>query len=383
MFHGDSVLSLPQGFRSLGRTEKGSSAIAVHSEKPWMGLQFHPEVDHTEQGQAILEYFAVDLCKLPLRPYRLSPDAIIQKIRDEVGATEEVICAVSGGVDSTITAFLIAKAIGRRMHAIYIDSSLMRVGTREKIQEIFAHVPEADLRIVDASERFLLALDGILDPEEKRKRVGALYIDLFQEQATSFPQVSFLAQGTIYSDVIESKGTKNASTIKSHHNVGGLPASLKLKLLEPVRELYKDEVREIGRMLGLPAEFLAVHPFPGPGYAIRIRGEVTPKRLSQLRIADEIVMEEIRSAGFYDRLFQCFAIMTGAKSTAVKGDGRAFEEVVAIRAYGSLDVMTASWARLPDALLDRIGRRIVNEVPHVSRVVYDITSKPPATMEWE
>ena len=251
------------------------------------------------------------------------------------------------------------------------------------VEEIFSRYTDADLHVVDASERFLEALKGEEDPEKKRAIIGKLYVDIFQEEAAKLDGVKYLAQGTIYSDVIESKGSKLADKIKSHHNVGGLPDTLKLELLEPLREYYKDEVRELGSLSGLPKEYIEVHPFPGPGYAIRIRGAVDEGRLNQLRQADAIVLEELCKAGLYTQVFQCFAILTGAYSTAVKGDGRAFEEVVAIRAYESTDVMTADWARLPYPLLETLSRRIVNEVPHISRVVYDITGKPPATMEWE
>lgn len=377
--HGDTVSIIPPGFKILGSTEKVFAAAALHPEKKWLGVQFHPEAKHTDYGPDLLAYFAEELCGISSQPHALDPEIVIQKIKDTVG-NAEVICAVSGGVDSTVAAFLLTKAIGKQMHPIYVDSSLMRPGTREKVEEIFS---ESQLHVVDAKQRFLDALKDVEDPEQKRAIVGKLYVDIFQEIASELHNVAYLAQGTIYSDVIESKGTTHAAKIKSHHNVGGLPASLNLKLIEPVRDYYKDEVRELGLLAGLPEKYIKVHPFPGPGYAIRIRGAVDEKRLSQVQQADMIILEELDKAGLYDEVFQCFAVMTGAYSTAVKGDGRAFEEVVAIRAYESTDVMTATWAKLPYPFLEKVARRIVSEVPNISRVVYDITEKPPATMEWE
>jgi GMP synthase (glutamine-hydrolysing) len=259
----------------------------------------------------------------------------------------------------------------------------MRPETDVRVKYIFSKLISADLVIVDAKKRFLTALTGITDPEEKRKTIGKLYIDIFAEVAQKHSGATFLAQGTIYSDVIESKGSRHASKIKSHHNVGGLPADLKFTLLEPMRSYYKDEVRQLGRLAGLPEEIINLQPFPGPGYAVRIRGEVTPERLKQIRIADDIVVDEMKKAGLYTNVFQCFAVMTGAYSTAVKGDQRVFAEVVAIRAHESRDIMTSRWAHIPYDVLEKMSSRIVNEVPNVSRVVYDITTKPPATMEWE
>ncbi len=382
MSHGDTVTKLPKGFTAVGHTKHVVYAAVVNEKINIFGVQFHPEADHTQYGQELLKNFAVTICHEIPHPLRLHPKDIIVEIKKVVGS-KRVICAVSGGVDSTVAAFLIGKAIGKNLIPVYVDSGLMRPGTDIKVKNIFTKLIRADLVIVHAEDRFLTALKGITDPEIKRKTIGKLYIDIFQEQAIKHKDAVFLGQGTIYSDVIESKGSKHASHIKSHHNVGGLPASLHLKLIEPLRHLYKDEVRGIGRRAGLPEEIILTHPFPGPGFAIRIRGEVTQVRLAQVKIADAIVMEEIKRAGLYDKVFQCFAVMTGAYSTAVKGDGRVFAEVVAVRAYESRDIMTSQWARIPYDVLGVISSRIVNEVPNISRVVFDITTKPPATMEWE
>ncbi|MEP7166670.1 MAG: glutamine-hydrolyzing GMP synthase [Candidatus Woesebacteria bacterium] len=382
MSHGDTVTKLPKDFEVVGTTASVPLAAVACEAKRLYGILFHPEAHHSEQGKELLRHFAVTICGEALNPLVLDPAPIITDIKNTVG-NAKVICAVSGGVDSTVAAALIAKAIGKQLIAVYVESGLMREHTQEAVKKLFSVHVKATLVVIEARARFMKALKGVTDPEVKRKTIGKLYIELFDEEAKKHIDVQFLGQGTIYSDVIESKGSKHASHIKSHHNVGGLPKDMKLKLLEPMRAFYKDEVREIGRKLSVPEEFVSLHPFPGPGYAIRIRGEVTEKRLSQEKAADKIVMEEMRTAGFYHKVFQCFAVLTGAYSTAVKGDGRVFAEVVAVRAYESTDVMTDQWADLPYAVLAKISSRIVNEVPDISRVVYDITNKPPATMEWE
>jgi len=382
MSHGDTVTKLPPGFESIGNTAHVANAAVVNQKKNFFGVQFHPEAAHTEHGQDVLKHFAQEICHEKLEPLTLNPDEIIEEIKSKVG-DKKVICGVSGGVDSTVASFLIGKAIGQQLLPVYIESGFMRPGTREQVEHIFRELIDAPLTVVEAEEQFMSALKGVTDPEKKRKIIGKLYVELFSKEAAKHKDASFLGQGTIYSDVIESKGSKHASAIKSHHNVGGLPKDMHLELLEPVRLFYKDEVREIGRLVGLPEETVMQQPFPGPGFAIRIRGEVTPERLAQAKQADIIVLEEIGAAGLLNQVFQCFPVMTGAESTAVKGDGRVFAEVIAIRAYESDDVMTSQWAHLPYEVLGRISSRIVNEVLNVSRVVYDITTKPPATMEWE
>lgn len=381
MSHGVTVTKLPTGYTTYASTKQVAYAAIANEKARIYGVQFHPEAHHTEHGLEVLRNFAT-ICNEKLEPITLDPKAIIASIKETVGQ-QKVICAVSGGVDSTVAAFLIGKAIGHNLIPVYVDSGLMRAGTTERVEYIFSKLVRADLVIVDAKKRFLTNLKGLTDPEQKRKTIGKLYVDIFQEIAAKHPQAGFLGQGTIYSDVIESKGSKHASNIKSHHNVGGLPKDMHLKLLEPLRSFYKDEVRELGKLSGLPEDIVAQQPFPGPGYAVRIREEVTPERLEQVKQADGIVIEEMQKAGLYDKVFQCFALMTGAYSTAVKGDERMFSEVVGIRAYESADIMTSQWARIPYDVLQTISSRIVNEVPHVSRVVYDITTKPPATMEWE
>jgi len=382
MSHGDSVTKLPAGFTAVGSTTTVPHAAVMNVKRKLYGVLFHPEADHTEYGSQLLRNFAMDVCHEILHPLAVNPMQIIKNIKTTVG-NKKVICAVSGGVDSTVVAFLIGRAIGKNLIPVYVDSGLMRPGTDQRVKHIFTKLVRAKLVVAHAEKRFMDALSGITDPETKRKIIGKLYVDIFQEQAKKYTDAAFLGQGTIYSDVIESKGSRHASHIKSHHNVGGLPKSLHLTLIEPLRHLYKDEVREVGRLAGLPDEIVQTHPFPGPGFAVRIRGEVTPARLSQVKLADAIVLEEIIKAKLYNHVFQCFAVMTGAYSTAVKGDGRVFAEVVAIRAYESRDIMTSTWARIPYDVLGIMSSRIVNEVPNVSRVVYDITTKPPATMEWE
>lgn len=384
MSHGDSVHSMPDNFTVIGSSENVHYAFVTDDKNKQYGVQFHPEVEHTEFGNKILENF-INICELKTEKIRFDLEKMKLEIRKTAGDAY-VIGAISGGVDSTVAGILAAEAIGKKFIPVYVENGLMREGTAEFVETIFKKHGITPI-IANAENEMLKLLKGVIDPEQKRKVIGKFYIDVFEKemrrQIKMGKNVKFLLQGTIYSDVIESKGTKHASKIKSHHNVGGLPKNMKLKLIEPVRSLYKDQVRNLGKLLGLPDSFVWRQTFPGPGYAVRIRGEVTKERLESERLADKIVIEELEKTGLMKKVFMSFAIMSGAYSTAVKGDGRFFGEVVALRIVESTDVMTAHWSNLPYEVLQRISSRIVNEVPGISRVVYDITTKPPATMEWE
>jgi len=386
MSHGDEVVKLPKNFEVAASTQKVKHTAIFSKNQKIFGVQFHPEIFHTQYGVEILKNFVEKICHLKTKTKPLDPKIIIEKIKKDYqkNGGGKVIAAISGGVDSTVASFLTAKAIGKNLIPIYIDNGLMRYGTKEKVKLIFEKMLEIKPKIITAENLFLKKLKGVINPEKKRKIIGGLYVRLFQKEAKKINGGNFLLQGTIYSDVVESGGSKGKSAvIKSHHNVGGLPKNLRLKLLEPLREFYKDEVREIGKKLELPDKIVFTQPFPGPGYAIRIIGEVTKKRLEKIKRADKILNDILKKAGFYEKVFQSFPILTGIKSTAVKGDNRVYGEVVAVRIYESIDIMSASWAKLPYQVLDKIAKEISQNVPDVSRVVYDITTKPPATMEWE
>ncbi|MBX6420116.1 MAG: glutamine-hydrolyzing GMP synthase [Nevskia sp.] len=385
MSHGDRVTELPPGFKCIASTRDVPIAGMADEQRRFYGLQFHPEVTHTPQGARIYARFVHEICGCgsAWTPGHIIADAIA-RVRAQVG-TGRVLLGLSGGVDSSVVAALLHKAIGEQLVCVFVDHGLLRLHEGDQVMQVFAKNLGVKVVRVDAQARFLRALEGVTDPEAKRKIIGKLFIEVFDEQAHQLRDVAFLAQGTIYPDVIESAGaaTGKAQVIKSHHNVGGLPERMKLKLVEPLRELFKDEVRAIGLELGLPREMIDRHPFPGPGLGVRILGEVTQAAADTLRAADHIFIEELRKSGWYDKTSQAFAVYVPSKSVGVTGDGRRYEPVIALRAVETVDFMTARWARLPHELLDECARRIVNEVPGVSRVVYDITSKPPATIEWE
>ena len=385
MSHGDQVKATPSEFETLAVTETCPIAAVRHRTRPFFGLQFHPEVSHTPEGGRILRNFLLDVCGCQgLWKMTTFIDRTIAEVRERVGQSR-VICGLSGGVDSSVVAALLLKAIGPQVACIFVDNGLLREGEAESVKHTFRDWYKADLHVADASARFLGALKGVLDPQEKRKRIGHVFIDVFKEEAKSIRDARFLAQGTLYPDVIESGGATDgpAATIKTHHNVGGLPAELGFELIEPLRDLFKDEVRKLGTELGLPDTVVWRHPFPGPGLSVRCLGEVTKERLDVLRQADVIFLEELQAAGWYRKTGQAFAVLLPVQSVGVMGDYRTYENVIALRAVQTDDFMTADWSRLPEDLLATVSTRISNEVRGVNRVVYDISSKPPATIEWE
>jgi GMP synthase (glutamine-hydrolysing) len=385
MSHGDKVTQLPQGFKVIASNEACPVAAMADEDRGFYGVQFHPEVTHTIKGREMIACFVHDICGCG-HDWNM-PDYVneaIEKVRAQVGG-EEVILGLSGGVDSSVVAALLHRAVGDQLTCVFVDNGLLRLNEAEQVMQTFARNLGVKVIHVDAAEQFMGHLKGVCDPEQKRKIIGREFVEVFQAEANKLPNAKWLAQGTIYPDVIESAGSKTgkAHTIKSHHNVGGLPETLNLKLLEPLRELFKDEVRELGIALGLPREMVFRHPFPGPGLGVRILGEVRKEFADLLRRADAIFIDELRAADWYDKTSQAFAVFLPVKSVGVMGDGRTYEYVVALRAVQTQDFMTAHWAELPHSLLGKVSNRIINEVRGINRVVYDISGKPPATIEWE
>ena len=385
MSHGDRVETLPEGFVIVGKSDSSPAAAMANDAKSFFGLQFHPEVTHTNKGQVIIENFVHQICGCGSE---WTPDNIIESdinnIREEVG-DDQVLLGLSGGVDSSVVAALLNRAIGEQLTCIFVDNGLLRLNEGDQVMEVFSTHMNLNVIRVDAEELFLSKLQGVEDPEEKRKIIGNTFIEVFEEEASKLVNVKWLAQGTIYPDVIESAGAKTgkAHVIKSHHNVAGLPEDMTLKLIEPLRDLFKDEVRVIGKELGLPSELVDRHPFPGPGLGVRILGEVKKEFADLLRQADSIFIEELVTNNLYHDVSQAFAVFLPVRSVGVMGDGRKYDYVIALRAVETADFMTANWARLPYDFLDHVSRRIINEIDGISRVTYDISGKPPSTIEWE
>ncbi len=385
MSHGDKVSQMPPGFKLIASTESAPIAGIADEQRSFYGVQFHPEVTHTRQGKRILERFARNLCGCAAlwTPQRIIDDSI-RSVRETV-RDEQVVLGLSGGVDSSVVAGLLHKAIGDQLTCVFVDTGLLRLGEGDQVMTTFAEHMGVKVIRVDAEDRYLKILQGVTDPEQKRKLIGNLFVEIFDEEAAKLNDARWLAQGTIYPDVIESAGAKTgkAHLIKTHHNVGGLPENMTLQLIEPLRELFKDEVRKIGLELGLPSEMVFRHPFPGPGLGVRILGQVTKQFADLLRKADAIFIHELEESDLYDKVSQAFAVFLPVKSVGVMGDGRQYDYVIALRAVETVDFMTANWARLPYDFLDHVSRRIINEIPGISRVTYDISGKPPATIEWE